>query len=107
MGSEMCIRDRYMECMGSLWSRSLASNTAGGDAAVAPPSTRQLVQNVPGCRWFGLLVKVWPIRIFAGGAGAGAGVVVPVCTVKAVVGVAGAGVAASASMRGSCPGEWW
>ena len=48
-----------------------------------------------------MLVKVWPTLIFTGGAGAGAGVVVPVCTVKAVDGVAGAGVAAAASMRGS------
>ena len=54
-----------------------------------------------------MLVKVWPILIFAGGAGAGAGVVVPECTVKAVDGVAGAGVVAAASMRGSWPGDCW
>ena len=52
------------------------------------------------------MVKAWPIRIFAGGAGAGAGVVVPVCTVKAIVVITGAGVTAAASMRGSCPGVW-
>ena len=52
-----------------------------------------------------MFVKAWPIGVFAGGAGAG--VVVPVCTVKAVDGVAGAGVAAAASIRGSCPGDWW
>ena len=52
-----------------------------------------------------MFVKDWPIRIFTGGAGAR--VVVPVCTVKATDGVAGAGVAAAASMRGSCRGDWW
>ena len=80
----------------------LAIGAAGGDAAVAPPSTCQFVRNVPGCLWFGLLVKFWAIRMFAGGVGAG--VLVPACIGKAVDGGTGAGVAAAASMRGCCPG---
>ena len=78
----------------------VAASAVGGDAAVAPPLARQLMRKVLGCRRLGFVELLSPIRMFDGGAAAGA-LVVGSCTFTAVDCV----TAAARCCWNCCPGD--